>query len=69
MATQTKIPSNNNIIVPVSLVRPYLEYGSQVWDPHLTKDKMSLENVQKFACRIASASWDTSYEDLATEVV
>ena len=30
----------------ISLVRPHLEYGSQVWDPHLAKDKMSLENVQ-----------------------
>ena len=48
----------------VSLVRPHLEYGSQVWDPHLTKDKTSLENVQKFACRIASARWEASYEDL-----
>ena len=48
----------------ISLVRPHLEYGSQVWDPHLARDKTSLENVQKFACRIASAKWDESYEDL-----
>lgn len=48
----------------VSIVRPHLEYGSQVWDPHLSKDKSALENVQKFACRIASAQWDASYDDL-----
>ena len=48
----------------ISIVRPHLEYGSQVWDPHLSKDKAALENVQKFACRIASARWDASYEDL-----
>ena len=48
----------------ISLVRPHLEYGSQVWDPHLARDKTSLENVQKFACRIASARWDAGYEDL-----
>ena len=44
----------------ISLVRPHLEYGSQVWDPHLTKDKTLLENVQKFACRIASSRWDAT---------
>ena len=48
----------------ISLVRPHLEYGSQVWDPHLAKDKTCLENVQKFACRIASAKWDECYEEL-----
>ena len=48
----------------ISLVRPHLEYGSQVWDPHLTKDKALLENVQMFACRIACSRWDASYDDL-----
>ena len=45
-------------------MRPHLEYGSQVWDLHLSKDKATLENIQIFACRIASARWDSSYEDL-----
>ena len=35
-----------------------------MWDPHLTKDKSSLENVQKFACQIACSRWDASYDDL-----
>lgn len=48
----------------ISIVRPHLEYGCQIWDPHLVKDKTALENVQKFACRIASARWDEGYEDL-----
>ena len=48
----------------VSLVRLHLEYGSQVWDLHLAKDKICLENVQKFAWRIASAKWDECYEEL-----
>lgn len=47
----------------ISLVRPHLEYGSQVWDTYLPKDRISLENVQKFG--IASAQWDKSYEDLS----
>jgi len=28
------------------------------------KDKVALENVQKFACRMAAKSWDSGYEDL-----
>ena len=32
----------------LSLVRPHIEYGCQVWDPHLAKDKKALEDVQKF---------------------
>ena len=27
-------------------------------------DKVALENVQKFACRMATKSWDSGYEDL-----
>ena len=48
----------------LSLVRPHLEYACQVWNPHLEKDKKAIENVQKFACRIATARWDDSYENL-----
>jgi len=31
-----------------SMVRPHLEYASQVWDPQLQKDIRLLEGVQKF---------------------
>ena len=48
----------------LSLVRPHLEYGCQVWNPHLVKDREALENVQKFACRIATVHWDENYETL-----
>lgn len=48
----------------LSLVRPHLEYGSHVWNPHLEKDKKALESIQKFACRIVSAHWDESYGNL-----
>ena len=48
----------------LSLVRPHLEYGCQVWDPHLVKDKMDLEGVQKFALRLAAHQWDRNYQDL-----
>ena len=34
-----------------TLVRPILEYGSSVWDPHLQKDIDSLEKIQRQAAR------------------
>ena len=48
----------------LSLVRPHIEYGCQVWDPHLAKDKKTLEDVQKFGLRLASHRWDASYNEL-----
>jgi len=36
----------------LTLVRPHTEYASSVWDPHLQKDKTSLEDIQKFAIRM-----------------
>ena len=47
-----------------SLVRPHLEYASQVWDPHLAKDTNSLENTQKFALKVCQKSWSASYNEL-----
>ena len=35
----------------ISLVRPTLEYAASVWDPHLIKDRKSLEAVQRKAAR------------------
>ena len=37
----------------LSTVRPILEYCSSVWDPHLIKDIVLLERVQRFALRIS----------------
>ena len=48
----------------ISLVRPHLDYASAIWSPYLTKDKTELENIQKFACRMATGLWDSSYQDL-----
>ena len=48
----------------LSLVRPHLKYGSQVWDPHLRKDINQLEGVQKFGLRICTKQWDLSYDEL-----
>ena len=34
-----------------TIVRPSLDYASSIWDPHLEKDKESLEKVQRQAAR------------------
>ena len=44
-----------------SMIQPHLDCTCQIWDP---KDKKILEDVQKFACRLASHQWDSSYQSL-----
>jgi hypothetical protein len=48
----------------ISLVHPHLEYACPVWASHMAKDIQAIENVQKFACRMATHNWNTRYEDL-----
>ena len=47
-----------------SFIRPNLEYAAVLWNVYHSKDVAMLENVQKFALRICTKSWNTSYEDL-----
>ena len=48
----------------LSLVRPHLDCTASIWSAYIKKDKTLLENVQKFALRMATRSWDSSYQDL-----
>ena len=41
----------------LSLVRPTLEYAASVWDPHLIKDRNSLEAVQRKAARFVDGDY------------
>ena len=50
----------------ISLVRPHLEYASQVWDPYLQGDTDRLEAVQKFALKLISRQWNLGYEQLVS---
>jgi len=42
----------------ISLVRSGMEYASTVWDPHLSKDKDSMERVQRRAACWITSSYD-----------
>ena len=48
----------------LSLIRPHLEYACPVWDPHTMKDKVLLEDVQKFALQMATKQWYSGYQEL-----
>ena len=49
-------PSNSILQLYLSLVRPHLYYAASIWSPYLTKDKVLLEDIQKFACRMTTRS-------------
>ena len=48
----------------ISLVRPHLEYMSQVWNTYKTGEINSLACVQKFALIMCTKQWNSSYNDL-----
>ena len=45
------------IVIESFLVRPILEYGSCVWDPHYNKDIDNFEKVQKRAARFVTGNY------------
>ena len=47
-----------------SLVRPHTEYVCTVWDTHLSKDILAVENTQRFALRFCLKDWRASYDSL-----
>ena len=48
----------------ISLVRPNVEYASQVWSPYRIGEVNSIESVQKFALRMCAKNWNAGYEQL-----
>ena len=49
-------------------VLPKLDYCGAVWDPHQLKSTKLLENVQKFAGRVITQDWSSSYPFLCSSL-
>ena len=56
--------SNTLLKLYTSFIRPHLEYAAISWDPYLKKDIALLEDVQKFALKVCTKSWDQDYSTL-----
>ena len=52
----------------LSLVHPHLEYAAQLWDPYAQRDICKLGSVQKFALKLVTHQWDSSYDELLSLV-
>ena len=50
----------------LSHVRSKLEYAAPVWDPQQVTLSEKLEKVQKFALKVATKTWNSSYDHLLT---
>ena len=51
------------------MVRPRLEYSSTVWDPHLTSDVHTLEQVQRRAARLVHRNYTQRTPGCVTNMV
>ncbi|XP_069108320.1 uncharacterized protein [Argopecten irradians] len=46
-----------------TLIRPHLEYATTIWSPMLTRDKITLENVQRRATKRIPSIQNLSYSE------
>ena len=46
-----------------ALIRPHLEYGNTIWSPHLKRQSIAVEKVQRRATRQLRECKDMSYEE------
>ena len=50
------------------MIRLHTEYCSYIWNPHLKKNILLLESVQKFAAKVCLKSWNSPYVELLSEL-
>jgi hypothetical protein len=53
----------------IALVRSVLEYGSVVWDPHLTRDIDKLEQIQRNGARFITGDYKSRHEEAVTNML
>lgn len=59
------IPS---IYIYRSAIFPWVNYYSAIWDPHQECYKSELENVQKFAGRVITRQWKSTYPNILAQL-
>ena len=58
-------PSTSTLLyLYLCLIRPHLECAAVIWAPHFKRDITLLENVHKFALRMAFGAWGAEYQHL-----
>ena len=53
----------------IALVRPLLEYGAIIWDPHLKQDITKLEHTQRAAVRFIARDYRTTTPGFVTDLL
>ena len=46
-----------------ALVRPHLEFGNGVWEPHFQKDQLLIEGVQRCATKLVPGLTELDYSE------
>ena len=70
MIKRNFVDRSKEIIIPLykSLVRPHLEYCSQIWNPHFNKDVKLIEGVQRRATKLVQGMEHLSYDSRLKEL-
>ena len=54
---------SNILNLYISLVRPILDYGAAIWNPHLKEDIQKIERIQRRATKMITGMRNLSYEE------